>query len=355
MSAQVDEAPVCLRVLSEIQRAHDRTRDEFNAMPLPTMEELNHALRTNSWLAAVVYRSAAHLHEGFRGSDMIVPQILGETEYGGQIDARDYDGLIEVIPLLRRMGFTVHLFQGGPRMHLESCPFTIDFPDCHTRNFNVKPKADPANHARTGRGYIVTLRGTAPDQVRRRGLVRAVARFKILLERARVAVADPRRPGAQAALAAERATVLAETEPPHWAAKEASEQASRKRKLVDAIHEETFDVQWGARWVNIHVNGESKCNYELWHEGTDKEVRVNLMRVEAVAGDHFVFQKRRLIGDNPYEKFYDTVVLHRDAFRVEEARERLPERVFVDLETSFGYRFCQSRDPTTYEPAPYDV
>ena len=357
MSAQTDDAPVSLRVLSQIQRAHDRTRDEYNALPLPTMEELNHALRTNPWLVAVVHRAAAHLHEGFAGADMIVPQILEDTNYDHDryIDDLDHQALIEIVPLLRRLGYTVDLFQEGVQAFLEECPFTLRFPDHSTRHFKTEAKLDPEHHARTGRGYLVRLRGTAPDQVRRRGLVRAVARFKILLERARVTVADPRRPGAQAALAAERATALAETEPPHWAAKEASEQTSRKRKLVDAIHEEPFDVQWGARWVNIHVHGESKCNYELWHEGTDKEVRVNLMRVEAVAGDHFVFQKCRLIEGNPLEKFYDTVVLHRDAFRVEEARERLPERVFVDLETSFGYRFCQGRDPTTHEPAPYDV
>lgn len=40
MSAQNEDAPVSLRVLSEIQRAHDRTLDEYNALAAQERAEM---------------------------------------------------------------------------------------------------------------------------------------------------------------------------------------------------------------------------------------------------------------------------------------------------------------------------
>ena len=55
------------------------------------------------------------------------------------------------------------------------------------------------------------------------------------------------------------------------------------------------------------------------------------MRIEALAGDHFVFQQELIIGD------YEVVVLHRDAFDV----AMWPEHGFIKpgYEEGFAGRF----------------
>jgi len=45
--------------------------------------------------------------------------------------------------------------------------------------------------------------------------LKCIPRLLGWLRQARIALADPRRPGAMAALAAERESALAETQPPH--------------------------------------------------------------------------------------------------------------------------------------------
>lgn len=172
--------------------------------------------------------------------------------------------------------------------------------DSEMRAYGAMPRAP---------SFDVMLNGTAPDQIRRRGLVKCVPRLFGWLRAARITLADPRRPGALERLADERAEAFApQTTPPHWAKKEGEElQRKRKRELVDALHADTNDVAKGARWSHIH----ERVNQISSLEGPSYK----MMRVEALAGDHFVFQ---VAGDVRYQRAeYEVKVLHRDEFDVE--------------------------------------
>jgi len=142
-------------------------------------------------------------------------------------------------------------------------------------------------------------------QIRRRGVLKCVPRLLGMLRAARIALADPRRPGALDALAAERDAALTEPGPPHWPS-EANTQVARKRKLVDALHASAAETRKGARWADVQVKGEAAPRRA-------NGVRVvRPMRIEAVAGDHYVFQRNA--GDGNYR--HEVVVLHRESFDV---------------------------------------
>tara|TARA_Y100000389_G_scaffold22809_1_gene19504 strand:+ start:72 stop:1085 length:1014 start_codon:yes stop_codon:yes gene_type:complete len=326
-SVNVTQARARLR---QVQEDHDRIAAFYNAMPLPTAAALCLELRTNQWLGSVVHSAATDLHTGFGC-------------YVAKVDANyeefTYEELVEIVPFVRRLGYSVCIFISDDVLALKRCPFAVYFPGHPT------PRSGTPSfwaHANEGCGYVVALCGTAPDQLGWRGLITAVVRFKVLLERARVRLADPRRPGAQAALAAELATELAASDPPHWAGKRAVVQDARKRKLVEALHADGEDVDRGARWANIHVNGERASGYHRW---IVPNAFVNMMRAEAVAGDHFVFQQKKVSAH--FETSYDVVVLHRDAFEVADAH---PEATYLKgEERDFKWRWKHAQPPSEAE------
>ena len=178
------------------------------------------------------------------------------------------------------------------------------------------------------------MNGTTPAQIRRRGILKCVPRLLGWLRQARITLADPRRPGAMDALEAERGEELADTTPPHWKTA-ATEQSNHKRKLVDAIHADEDDVAKGARWANINAHGKTK----LCHTTSAPFMRP--MRIEAIANDHFIFQRCE------HGNYYDVVVLHRDAFDV----APWPKQGFhaEGYEEEFDNRFCDERFATTSE------
>ena len=55
-----NQSPVYAARLAEARKTYDATADKYNALPVPTLEALSVALRTDAWLAAVVYRVAQH-------------------------------------------------------------------------------------------------------------------------------------------------------------------------------------------------------------------------------------------------------------------------------------------------------
>ena len=172
-----------------------------------------------------------------------------------------------------------------------------------------------------------TVRTEHTAQIRRRGILKCVPRLLGWLRQARITLADPCRPGAMDALEAERGEELADTTPPHWETA-ATEQSRRKRKLVDAIHADEDDVANGARWANINVHGKAKlCR-------TTGAPFVRPMRIEAIADDHFIFQRCE------HDNYYDVVVLHRDAFDV----APWPKQGFhaEGYEELFDNRFCST-------------
>jgi len=66
-----NQSPVYAARLAEARKTYDATADKYNALPVPTLEALSVALRTDAWLAAVVYRAAQHQALGYGGADMI--------------------------------------------------------------------------------------------------------------------------------------------------------------------------------------------------------------------------------------------------------------------------------------------
>ena len=295
--------------------------DKYNAKPLPTLEALGLEQRTNPWLAAVCYRAAQHFNMGYGGVDMIVREGgFGHGDDAYMLDL-DYDDLVGVIPHVRRLGYTVTIFSDHEvHCHAYNCPFGLIRPfsvgfgkdtashlEClpkHLSRMHLKDTASRLElHARLGRPYSIKLHGTSPAQIRRRGLVKCVPRLLGWLRQARIVLADPRRAGALEALETERNTELADLAPPHWETT-ASVQGKRKRELVDALHASDCDVQNGARWSNIQERGKVKmCR-------TTGATFMRAMRIEAIAGDHFIFQKCE------HDNYFDVVVLHRDAFEV---------------------------------------
>ena len=70
-----------------------------------------------------------------------------------------------------------------------------------------------------------------------------------------------------------------------------------------------------------------------------------MMRAEAVAGDHFVFQQRKRSAH--FETSYDVVVLHRDAFEVADAH---PEATYLKIEErDFKWRWEHTQPPSEAE------
>jgi len=279
--------------LSNARLGHARKLAEYNSGPelLPTMEEVAHALVVNPWLAAVVHKAAQMKKLGYTGTNMS-PADFPHHEH---LQALSYCQLADfVVPFVRRLGYQVTLYSVE-----ENClPFSVGF---------VGHQFDPA-HATESRlkayargehsDYLIHLHGTSPMQIRHRGLLKCVPRLLGWLRSARITLADPRRPGAMAALIQANEAGMAEDYPPHWASG-AEVQRKRKREMVDAVHGEYENRASGVLW------------YKITEHGTFGPCRVFPVRVEAVAGEYFVFQRPYF----SYDRFH-VVALHRDAFQV---------------------------------------
>ena len=293
--------------LDDATAQHSAIADKYNAMALPSLETLATELRTNRWLCALLHHVVRQAAQGFEGGAHATPDSFGtEANYLRDLE---YAELVAVVPYVRRLGYAVVLFSDFDPAH----PFNVAFMD-QPQHWCLKlHREDLLNHARTGELYAIRLRGTAPDQIRRRGLLKCVPRLLGWLRQARIALADPRRPGAVASLVKGLAATLAETHPPHWksaAAEWAVEQASRKRKLAEALHASEDDRRKGVRWFNVQEHhGKSSASR------AGEPLVTNMMRIEALAGDHCVFQRER---QTQYlrELTYEVVVLHNDAFDI---------------------------------------
>ena len=85
---------------------------------------------------------------------------------------------------------------------------------------------------------------------------------------------------------------------------DADTQRLRKLKVVDVLGASDEAIDKDARWFYIDVHGKTVRD--------DGRPERRVMRIETIAGDHFIFQEN-------YVKYYnkwEVVVLHRDAFDV---------------------------------------
>lgn len=316
--------------LAAASAAHDATVDKFSAMPVPSLEALANELRTNRWLCALLHHVVRQAAYGYKGGAHATPDSFGtEASYLRNLG---YEELVAVVPYVRRLGYTVVLFSDVDPDH----PFNVAFMD-QSQHWCLKlHHEDLLNHAQTGEEYGIRLRGTSPTQIRRRGLLKCIPRLLGWLRQARIALADPRRPGAIEALDKELEDGLAETQPPHWAspaAAHAAEQASRKRKLVDALHCSDEDRRKGGRWFNVRERGVVR------RDNQGRIMTVIPMRIEALAGEHYVFQRER---EHQFrsETTYEVVVLHQDAFDVGTwADDPRPHWNLKGLEWDFAQQF----------------
>lgn len=148
----------------------------------------------------------------------------------------------------------------------------------------------------------------------------------------------PRRDN-RCARACARSEVAPEPEEEPVGVDDADTQRLRKLKVVDALGASDEAVKKDARWFYIRAHGQTH------YDGRPmKEHRV--MRIDAVAGDYFIFQEN-------YVKYYnnwEVVPLHRDAFdvmpwypgwgaRAKGENERKFKDRFVDLD-DFGEQYC---------------
>ena len=303
---------------------------KFNKLPIPSLEKLCEEMASNPWLAAVVRRVTQHKSWGDREANIFTESFTDnclDVDQEGEFDHYSLDQSHAIVPYLRRLGYGVTLYSEGMFPMVDDLPFSIrtkfSFHPGHLQEF----KTALTEHKNHGTPYFATLRGNSPRQIRGRGLVKCVPKLLGWLRQARITLADPSRPGAMDTLEAERAKELTDTTPPHWETA-ATEQSRRKRKLVDAIHADEDDVANGARWANINAHGKAKlCR-------TTGAPFVRPMRIEAIADDHFIFQR------SERDNFYDVVVLHRDAFDV----APWPEQGFhaEGYEEEFDNRFCST-------------
>lgn len=274
--------------------------DRYNRMPVPSLEELCTALRDNRWLCEIVERAAMQRYMLNHGG---LP-VRNDMHYGSYGKRLEYNQLVAVVPFLRRMGYSVMICS----FENKGNPFNLGFPGRSLFRLS-RLKAAMEEYVNEGCTYNVYLHGTAPAQVRQRGMLKCVPRLLGWLRAARIALANPSRPGAMEALTQERDAALDATDPPHWETK-ADVQAKRKRSIVDALHANDHDVADGARWFNIQERGKrARCHPNGGAAGV-----YSPMRIEAVAGDHFVFQDNHGAGDN---WTFKVVVVHRDAFDVD--------------------------------------
>jgi len=294
---------------------------------LPNLEDVARMLTDptdDAWSEMINFLTKAQDHSAMHPFTWECSDCNGDSHW------RWFRELHWCAPYIRRLGYSIRVHMDGkncctiypPKSQKPPLKVELDevkaFKSCPPR---PKPKnkscwtdeemqAMDAWMKLPARTYSIMLHGTAPAQIRRRGLLKCVPRLLGWLRAARIALADPRRPGALEGLAEERAEALAETAPPHWANKEGEElQRKRKRELVGALHADARDVAKGARWSHIQEHSERANQISIfgkpWHK---------MMRVEALAGDHFVFQVE---GDVRYKRAaYEVKVLHGDAFNV---------------------------------------
>ena len=127
--------------------------DKYNAMPLPSHEELGNELRMNPWLAAVVYRAAQQKAMGEPDADMELA-AFNPTQYEHLHDL-SYGQMIQIVPHLRRLGYAVTLHSGED----ESCPFSVEFEGNRGVDSKWRSAIQPAQPAY---GEREVLEDTAP-------------------------------------------------------------------------------------------------------------------------------------------------------------------------------------------------
>ena len=330
-----------------VKKAHAGTR-------LPRLEDLARAMTypaDDAWPKMRSFISAAWDHSALH------PFKWEPSPFAAESHWRWYKEMYHCAPYIRRLGYSIRMHMDGNTCCTiyppgsEKPPLKVELDELKAfQNCPPRPKQKDKSYMTheemkemdawmklPARHYSIMLHGTAPAQIRRRGLLKCVPRLLGWLRAARIALADPRRPGVLEGLAAERAEALAETAPPHWANKEGEElQRKRKRELVRALHSDARDVAKGARWSHIQEHSERENQVSIFGNPLKK-----MMRVEALAGDHFVFQVE---SDVRYKRAaYEVKVLHRDAFDVADepyARKR------AEFEKEFANRWMGA----AYEP-----
>ena len=79
-----------------------------------------------------------------------------------------------------------------------------------------------------------------------------------MLRAARIALANPNRPGVLDAIANELDTIFDRHAPDRE--RNAAEQTGRKRKLAEALHASEYDTREGARWADIQVHDAARAS-----------------------------------------------------------------------------------------------
>lgn len=298
--------------------------DKFNALPLPTLEALVDMLRTNRWFCAIVQKAVKHRAWGLEGGVSAEPASF-DDHYLRQLE---YDDLVSVVPFVRRLGYPVILFFNKDQdqwFKIACATFQRQF---YVRGDFISVRVGASYPGAT---YPIRLHGTSPEQIRRRGLLKCVPRLLGMLRAARIALANPNRPGVLDAIANELDTIFDRHAPDRE--RNAAEQTGRKRKLAEALHASEYDTHEGARWADIQVHDAARASR--------LDAPKCPMRIEAVAGEHYIFQYND-IG-------YEVRVLHHDAFDV----WPLPYR--GSYEKNFEKRWCPNRncaeepdDPSDY-------
>ena len=106
--------------LAAARYAHDVTMDQYNRLPVPSLEELCAALRDNRWLCALVETARLQRDLSNDGGVCATPETFHDKYATGLA----YDALVAVVPFLRRLGYSVMLFSDRNREH----PFNVGYP-----------------------------------------------------------------------------------------------------------------------------------------------------------------------------------------------------------------------------------
>ena len=94
--------------------------DQYNRLPVPSLEELCAALRDNRWLCALVETARVQRDWSKDGGVCATPETFHDKYATGLA----YDALVAVVPFLRRLGYSVMLFSDRNREH----PFNVGYP-----------------------------------------------------------------------------------------------------------------------------------------------------------------------------------------------------------------------------------
>lgn len=328
-----------------------KLRDDDPAPSLPSLDDVADLYERDGWFRAALdllgYDADERALPHKTGRDWWLPEYackpphahhpmslkwahqLDDVASGDEIRRYDFEDYLPYLPYLRRLGLKIRLHRGchDPKVDEDThgCKMFYMFKKGHYHPFHRGDKETLYEGWLQGYGddagpwkSTLTFYPTDARSVRFRGLLKCLPRLLRMLhgvpgkyQGARARVNDPvhlreRADAIERRDLADAMDTNTNENPAHAAADvraaeaEAAEAWGRKRKLIDALHCDDASRRNGAKWICLRIKGSEPTKHP------------EAMRIEVVAGDHFIFHHNRVC----YYNDWDIVPLHADAFEI---------------------------------------